>query len=110
MHRVYRKLSKKCHPDKGGKSEHQQALKAALDTWESAQRSAKDMATQKARDNERRQQERGPEAAAIVETRSRNFTQEFRFRGAACLLPAAGTYTHYPIDCMMKVACLFSPC
>ena len=112
VHRAYRKLSKKCYPDKGGKRGHQQALSAAFDVWEGAQRPAKDKATQKARDTARRQQERGPESAAIVVTRGRNFTQEFRFRGAACLLTGADTYTHYSVDCMMKVACMliFSQC
>ena len=86
VHRAYRKLSKKCHPDKGGKRGHQQSLNAAFDTWEGAKRAAKDKATQKARDTAQRQQERGPEGAAIVVTRGRNFTKEFRFRGAACLL------------------------
>ena len=32
VHRAYRKLSKKCHPDKGGKRGHQRALNAAFDT------------------------------------------------------------------------------
>ena len=49
VHRAYRKLSKECHPDKGGKRGHQQALNAAFDIWEGAQRAAKDKATQKAR-------------------------------------------------------------
>ena len=39
VHRAYRKLSKKCHPDKGGKRGHQQSLNAAFDTWEGAKRS-----------------------------------------------------------------------
>ena len=102
--RAYRKLSKKCHPDTGGKRGQKQALNAAFDTWEGAQRSAKHKPTQKARDTERRQH------GAIAVTRGRNFTQEFRFRGAACLLLGAGTYTHYSIDYMMKAACVFSPC
>ena len=82
VHRAYRKLSKKCHLDNGGKREHQQSLNAAFDTWEGAKRAAKDKATQTAR----RQQERGAEAAAIVAARGQNFAKEFRFRGAACLL------------------------
>ena len=86
MQKAYRKLSKKCHPDKGGEREHQQSLNAAFDTWESAKRSAKEKAAQKAADTARRQQERGPEAAAVVLARGQNFTKEFRFRGAACLL------------------------
>ena len=102
--RAYRKLSEKCHRDKGGKRGHKQALNAAFDTWEGAQRAAKHKATQKARDTARRQQ------AAIVVTRGRHFTQEFRFRGAAWLVPGAGTCTHYSIDYMMKVTCVFSPC
>ena len=86
VRRAYRKLSKKCHPDKGGKREHQQSLNAALDTWEGAKKATKEKAAQKASETARRQGERGPDVAAVVLSRGRNFTKEFRFRGAACLL------------------------
>ena len=38
VHRAYRKLSKKCQPDKGGKREHQQSLNVAFDIWQRAKR------------------------------------------------------------------------
>lgn len=86
VRQAYRKLSKKCHPDKGGKPEHQQSLNAAFDAWEDTQRAAKEKASQKAGASARRQRERGPEAAALVSTRGQNFGKEFRFQGGACLL------------------------
>ena len=36
---AYRRLSKKVHPDKGGRTEDQQKLQAAKDAWEDAKKS-----------------------------------------------------------------------
>ena len=39
---AFRKVSKKAHPDHGGKKEHQAALNTARDTWEDATKAGKE--------------------------------------------------------------------
>ena len=52
VRRAYRKLSKKCHPDRSGKREHQQSLNSGCSAWEDAHRIAKDRASTKSRRQE----------------------------------------------------------
>ena len=39
--KCFKQVSRKAHPDKGGKLEHQKALNAARDKWEAAAKDAK---------------------------------------------------------------------
>ena len=86
VRRACRKLSKTCHPDRSGKREQQQSLNSASSAWEEAETVAKGRASKKAENKKRQQQERYLAVGVVVPARSQNFTKEFRFRGAACVV------------------------
>jgi len=78
---AYRKLSRKTHPDRGGRPEHQTQLNNARDEWEEAK--------QQARGNHGgcRQRDTTASSSGLAPAREQKYTEKgFRFQGAGVLL------------------------
>ena len=80
---AYKKLSRKCHPDRrGGSNEHQKALNLAHESWQKAKQAAEDCQKKK-----KLRKEKTPADAVVLPLWQQNrLRKEFRFRSAAVLL------------------------
>ena len=80
---AYKKLSRRCHPDRrGGSNEHQTALNLAHESWQEAKQAAEDS---KKKRNQRK--DNTPTNTVLLPPcRQNRLLKEFRFRSAAVLL------------------------
>ena len=80
---AYKKLSRRCHPDRrGGSNEHQKALNLAHESWQEAKQAAEDS---KKKRNQRKDSTPA-DTVLLPPPRQNRLLKEFRFRSAAVLL------------------------
>lgn len=98
IRRAYHRLSKKCHPDRGGENEHQQALNNAHRQWEDAKRGASSQGRprKKPAANVGRSGNPAPSDSLAISFEAHDNRKQFRFRSCAVLL----TFQKFPDPCV----------
>ena len=94
---AYKKLSRKCHPDRGGNGEHQKAVNAAHDAWQEAKKTAQTSKEQRNRDRRSSTSTQG-NTEVLPAWRQNKLRKDFRFQSAAVLL----TYQKFEDPCAWK--------
>ena len=80
---AYKKLSRRCHPDRrGGSNEHQKALNLAHESWQEAKQAAEDSKKKKSQPKDNTP----ADTVVLPSWRQNRLLKEFRFRSAAVLL------------------------
>ena len=98
IRRAYHRLSKKCHPDRGGENEHQQALNNAHRQWEDAKRGASSHGRprKKPAANVGRSGNPASSDGLAISFEAHDNRKQFRFRSCAVLL----TFQKFPDPCV----------
>ena len=82
IRKAFKKMSRKCHPDRGGNGEHQQAINDAYSAWGQAERDSKE----RSRGRKPSAANADPGKVMLPLRQQAKAKKDFRFQSAAVLL------------------------